>query len=288
MSHTPGILGLPRGFLTDYPSNFVVALCETSIKKLESEDPLGNPNRDEELTRLRNMLDAAYKKCDDVDSAVGRSATSDSDWEFVSRGSSSVAAATNIAEPVRVSSRDNLKDHHDEDHAAIYAHKLQHPSFTKLEQLMHIENKTARVFVNNPVVTLAFTQYRTHFLACNPKSKPPPTKAVVDAWGRVNHALARWCVLHARKGAMSRQVALACFFVTTVKEYLYTPQGQAYYPRTAGMSEVDMVVGLVDGLLAWLHKSAQLGGLNPAELENFLARTHRDDSVEAVWRELHQ
>ncbi|KAJ1324282.1 hypothetical protein MN608_10343 [Microdochium nivale] len=101
------------------------------------------------------------------------------------------------------------------------------------------------------------------------------------------HALAHWCARFVCQGVLCPQVALACFFVITVKEYLYTTQGQVYYPRKSGMSEIALVVALVDGLLSWLHESAQLGGLESDELEGFMARTHYNDPVEAVWRAMH-
>lgn len=185
----------PRGFLVDYPRAIINAICRRSIKRLEAEDPAENPDREYELAGLRNLL---HSDSDSVHSDVGQSSVSNnssgtlvsmattafsvSDWEFISRGSSSVSAAVSLAEPVRVSTNGTILDHDDEDLVAIYAPAAQDPRLDDLKRAMYIDTNTARLLITNPVVTVAFTHYQKHFLSSNVDSVPPLADAVVEAW----------------------------------------------------------------------------------------------------------
>ncbi|KAJ1324281.1 hypothetical protein MN608_10342 [Microdochium nivale] len=185
----------PRGFLMDYPRAIINAICRRSIKRLEAEDPADNPNLEYELAGLRNLLNG---DSDSAHSDVGQSSASNtssstlvsmattafstSDWEFISRGSSSVSAAASLAEPVRVSTNCTILDHDDEDLVAIYAPAAQNLKLDNLKRAMYIDTRTARLLVTNPVVTLAFAHYQKHFLSSHADSEPPLADSVVEAW----------------------------------------------------------------------------------------------------------
>ncbi|KAH7018251.1 uncharacterized protein B0I36DRAFT_395004 [Microdochium trichocladiopsis] len=139
-------------------------------------------------------------------SAPARPLCDISDWEFVSRGSSSVASAARLDEPVLCSSS--------ADDQTVFSNEHKHDG--------------------------------------NNKNQNTQSREVM---------LARWAADNVRQGVFTGQVALALFFTATVQEWLYTSQGQVYFPTKVGITDEGLVTGIVDGLLAWLHKRAQLEGV---------------------------
>ncbi|KAH7014287.1 uncharacterized protein B0I36DRAFT_389232 [Microdochium trichocladiopsis] len=132
-------------------------------------------------------VNTSVAKSSQTDEVMARPSSEICDWEFVSRGSGSVASAAHLGEPVRCLSSSDVNDINDEDLIAISSSDAKKLSFGRLQSGTRITVQNARVLVQHPVVANASSSYKNHFLVTNPNAKVLDAGTAIQSYkqGRV-------------------------------------------------------------------------------------------------------